>query len=106
VNSGDSELDKESIPDIDTIVSKGAGLVTGDEKTQIIRLVHYTTQEYLEQQEDWFREAKAYVTEACFTYISFDRFESGRCDSSKKHCNSSHSTAMPRSTGVLMHIEP
>jgi hypothetical protein len=41
-----SELDGDNIPDLDDIASVCAGLITVDEKSNIIRLVHYTAQEY------------------------------------------------------------
>jgi hypothetical protein len=57
-----------------------AGLVTADEESVIIRLVYYTTQEYLERwQEKWFQEIEATITSICITYVSFDVFESGCC---------------------------
>ena len=43
------ELDEDNIPDVEDIVSVCAGLVTVDEESNIIRLVHYTTQEYFER---------------------------------------------------------
>ncbi|KAK3167680.1 hypothetical protein OEA41_010807 [Lepraria neglecta] len=42
------ELD-ETVPDEDIVISVCAGLVTIDQETDDIRLVHYTTQEYLER---------------------------------------------------------
>jgi hypothetical protein len=49
VEKGESELDEENLPEIEDMVSVCAGLVTVDEKSEIIRLVHYTTQEYFER---------------------------------------------------------
>jgi len=49
VNIGDPELDKENIREIEDMASVCAGLVTIDEESKIIRLVHYTTQEYFER---------------------------------------------------------
>ena len=46
---GESELDEENLPEIEDMVSVCAGLVTVDEESEIIRLVHYTTQEYFER---------------------------------------------------------
>ena len=51
----EAELDEENISSIEDMVSACAGLVTVDEESRIIRLVHYTTQEYFERtQERWF----------------------------------------------------
>lgn len=80
VEPSDSELGEDNLPQIEDMVSVCAGLVTIDEKSGIIRLVHYTTQEYFERtQKDWFPNAKADIARSCVTYMSFDMFESGFC---------------------------
>ncbi|KAH6705255.1 ankyrin repeat-containing domain protein [Leptodontidium sp. MPI-SDFR-AT-0119] len=46
----------------------------------IIRLVHYTTQEYFERtQRQWFPDAQINITTICVSYLSFNEFESGIC---------------------------
>jgi hypothetical protein len=40
----------QDLPFLETIVAVCAGLVTVDEKTNVIRLVHFTTQEYINHQ--------------------------------------------------------
>ncbi|KAL6401227.1 hypothetical protein AUP68_16956 [Ilyonectria robusta] len=73
-------LDTDFIPQTKVILSLCAGLVTIDEKSNIIRLVHYTTQEYFERtQKRWFPEAETDITRICITYLSFSTFESGFC---------------------------
>jgi hypothetical protein len=49
VEVGESELNEDNLPQIEDIVSVCAGLVTVDEESCIIRLVHYTAQEYFKQ---------------------------------------------------------
>jgi hypothetical protein len=49
VEVGTPNLDEENLPDIGDIVSTCAGLVTVDEESNIIRIVHYTTQEYFKR---------------------------------------------------------
>ena len=57
------------------MISVCAGLVTIDEESSIIRLVHYTTQEYFERtQSNWFPNAQTDITTICVTYLSFDEF--------------------------------
>ena len=46
------KLDEENLPEIEDMVSVCAGLVTIDEESNIIRLVHYTTQEYFERTQE------------------------------------------------------
>jgi hypothetical protein len=49
VEIGDQELDKDNLPQLDDMTSVCAGLVTIDEESNTIRLVHYTIQEYFER---------------------------------------------------------
>ncbi|KAK2753386.1 hypothetical protein FQN55_003515 [Onygenales sp. PD_40] len=75
VEIGEVELDEENVSEIEDILSACGGLVTVDEETGIIRLVHYTTQEYFEQtQSHWFPDAETNITKACMAYLSFKAF--------------------------------
>ena len=80
VEVGQADLDKENLPEIEDMVSVCAGLVTIDGESNIIRLVHYTTQEYFERtQKVWFPNAESEITTICVTYLSFSVFRSGYC---------------------------
>jgi ankyrin repeat protein len=80
IKVGQAEFDEGNKPDIEDIVSVCAGLVTIDEESGIIRLVHYTTQEYFERrQKHWFPTADFDITAICVTYLSFTVFGSGSC---------------------------
>jgi len=80
VEINESELDEDNLPDIEDMVSACAGLVTIDRQSDIIRLVHYTAQEYFERTQDsWFPTAQNDLTMTCVTYLSFDAFETGFC---------------------------
>lgn len=77
VEVGESELDEENISQVADILSVCAGLVTVDEESRIIRLVHYTTQEYFQRKRQvWFRDPEADITQICVTYLLF---QSGPC---------------------------
>src|SRR5204863_6767619 len=85
VELGEEILDADNIPDVEDDVSVCAGLVTVDEESRIIRLVHYTTQEYFEQtQASWFPNAQTDIAKTCIMYLSFDTFEEGECLRRKK----------------------
>src|SRR5271170_209685 len=85
VEPGKPELNGKFIPNIEIIGSICAGLVTIDTQSDIVRLVHYTTQEYFEQtQKDWFPNAETDITITCVTYLSFHTFESGFCQTDKE----------------------
>ena len=80
VEVGEPKLDEENLPQIEDVVSVCAGLVTVDEESGIIRLVHYTTQEYFKRtRERWFPNAETDITKVCVTYLSFHAFASGFC---------------------------
>jgi hypothetical protein len=80
IETGEPELDEDNLPEAEDMVSVCAGLVTVDEESHIIRLVHYTTQEYFERtQKQWFPNAEAEIAASCVTYLSFSVFESGLC---------------------------
>ncbi|KAH0536092.1 hypothetical protein FGG08_006997, partial [Glutinoglossum americanum] len=82
VEIGTSRFDEENLPELEDIVSACAGLVTVDEESDIIRLVHYTTQKYFEWTwTSWFPGAQIDITNVCVTYLSFDTFETGFCQS-------------------------
>jgi hypothetical protein len=78
-------LNEKRKPYIEDMVSVCYVLVTVDEESNIIRLVHYTTQEYFERtQKYWFPNAEADITTACITYLSFSVFESGFCQTDEE----------------------
>lgn len=75
VEKGDSNLDKDGIPEEDIMVSACAGLVTVDQESNTIRLVHYTAQEYFEHARmTRFPYAQVTIAATCLTYLSFDAF--------------------------------
>ncbi|RFU75866.1 ankyrin repeat [Trichoderma arundinaceum] len=85
VEVGEPELDKENLPSIQDMVSACAGLVTVDDESRIIRLVHYTTQEYFNQTRNhWFPDAEANVTDICITYLLFSTFKNGPCQTDEE----------------------
>ncbi|EWZ78700.1 hypothetical protein QL093DRAFT_2594685 [Fusarium oxysporum] len=80
VEVGTTELDEEALPEIEDIVVACVGLVTNDKQSDIIRLVHYTTQQYFDKNRGkWFPNAEAGITTTCATYLLFNIFESGFC---------------------------
>ena len=84
VEIGTSELDEDNLPEIEDMVSVCAGLVTVDKGSDIIRLIHYTAQEYFQRTwTSWFPSAERDIGMACVTYISFNTFETGYCPKDK-----------------------
>ncbi|KAL7972114.1 hypothetical protein HDV63DRAFT_402762 [Trichoderma sp. SZMC 28014] len=84
-NNIPEEFDDDCIPEIDLIVSSCHGLVTVDEESDVIRLVHYTTQEYFDRmREQWFPEAETKITNVCALYVTMNNFYHTRPDSNMK----------------------
>jgi len=74
------KLDEDYLPGVRILRSVCAGLVTVDEESDIVRLVHYTTQEYFERTwTSWFPDTQRYIATTCVTYLTFDAFAAGFC---------------------------
>ena len=68
-----SELDEDNLLQPESLVDVCAGLVIIDSTSQVIRLVHYTTQEYFSNRRlNFFAEAEVDISRACLTYLSYD----------------------------------
>lgn len=75
IEPGDADLDEDNIPELEDILAACAGLVTVVEESNVIRLVHYTTQEYFDRTwPDWFPSAEEDMAMTCVTYLLFDKF--------------------------------
>ena len=77
IEPGTCRLDKTNLCPVKDMVSSCAGLVTVD--SNIIRLVHYTAQEYFQRRglksiEDMQRDI---IATSCLTYLSYDVFAEG-----------------------------
>lgn len=69
------EFDKEDLSDINEIVGFCAGLVIVDDERQIIRLVHYTTQDYFRRNgERLLGFAHQDIAISCLTYLLYEKF--------------------------------
>ncbi|KAF1936583.1 hypothetical protein EJ02DRAFT_413782, partial [Clathrospora elynae] len=85
VEPEEAELDLENIPNIEDLVSVCAGLVVVDPESAIIRLVHYTTQEYFEKISNaWNPIGDLHIATTCLTYLSFSAFQGGSCSTDEE----------------------
>lgn len=85
VEINESDFDEDNIPDIIDMVSVCAGLVTIDEQSNIIRLVHYTTQEFFQRNHStWFPKANYDIGSICVAYLSYDTFKTGHCQTTEE----------------------
>jgi Ankyrin repeats (3 copies) len=79
-----SNLDMTNLCPVKEIVSSCAGLVTIDQDSDIVQLVHYTTQEYFQRRRSqslWQDVPRDIIAKSCLTYLSFDVFAEGYCRS-------------------------
>ncbi|KAI0121191.1 nucleoside phosphorylase, partial [Xylariales sp. AK1849] len=78
VDVDELQLDEDNLPQIEDVVSVCAGLATVDEESSVVRLVHYTTQDYFARtQSKWFPDAQLSITTICTTYLSYQNFANG-----------------------------
>ncbi|CAI7653171.1 unnamed protein product [Penicillium crustosum] len=79
IEENTSAFDEDAIPNLGLIVSTCTGLVVVDRESDVVRLVHHTTQEYFQRTwKRWFPNAQIEITKACVTYLSFEAFKTGR----------------------------
>lgn len=75
VEPDDSFLDEEALPDRDSLLSVCCGLIITSGDNDVVRFVHYTTQEYFERaRHPQLSAAQGYLAHVCITYLSFSAF--------------------------------
>ena len=77
IREGDNSLDTDALPIADSLISTCCGLVVVEDESQIVRLVHYTAEEYFTRKAERYRNPEAHAFFACnlITYLSFTQFE-------------------------------
>ena len=70
---GEDNFDEANMPDEEDLPSVCAGLICIEEGSKIVRLAHYTAQDYLETIRDQsFVDARRLVAATCLTYLSYE----------------------------------
>lgn len=83
VEPGDTEFDPDNWYPVDLILDVCAGLVIVDKETDIVRFVHYTTQEYFDRKKaengetDSQQMATVYLAYLCFDQFKQEKPEPG-----------------------------
>jgi ankyrin repeat protein len=86
VEPGDKEIDEDNILETEQLVTICAGLVTIDEQSDSVRFIHYTTQEYLQRnQQTWLPHAKIEISRSCAAYLSIDDLAVSPCSSEEAY---------------------
>jgi ankyrin repeat protein len=76
----DVSISEESLTPQSIIVNACAGLIKIDKKSNIINLVHKTTQEYFDRRgTDYFPRAQWDIATTCLKYLSLEVFSDGYC---------------------------
>lgn len=76
VREGDYDIDDEALTAPNHLLSICAGLLTIDEEDGVIRLVHYTAQEFFKKHErTYFPDTQEALTSICLTYLSLGVFD-------------------------------
>ena len=110
VEPGDTAMDEANFVIQETLTSACAGLVVVDHKSQIVRLAHYTVQEYFDSQKDvMFLDGQKLLATTFLTYLSFDVFSNWRLEkagSSRWYSQPPSSLAAPDESQTYSHCYP
>jgi len=85
VEIGSTDFDPENIPSIATLLHFCQGLITVDEESSTVRLIHYTVQEYLYSEVGLFSEPHLMLAETCLTYLNSKQVKNLRPNSFADH---------------------
>lgn len=80
IEVGEPEIDEDNILETEQLLTLCAGLVTIDEKSDSVRFIHYTTQEYLQRNRGtWLPCAEIETARICTAYLSLEDLSAGPC---------------------------
>ena len=71
VEIGSAQLDPENIPALRILLSSCLGLLTVEESSSTVRLVHFTLQKHLSNDPTLFHSSHSTIAEICLTYLNF-----------------------------------
>lgn len=78
---GEASLDRGRIVPIKQLLECCQGLVVVDAASKVVRLAHYTTQQYFDKNKaEYFPNAHIQLTSTCLAYLQFRAFAKGPCD--------------------------
>jgi len=76
VELGSTDFDISNIPSMSTLVTCCQKLITVDKEASIVRLIHFTLQEYFSVHPDIFSGLHSTMAEICLTYLSTHQVKS------------------------------
>ena len=89
VDIGDVNLIKKKMPKEKIMTRVCMGLVVVDRDTSLLRLVHFSMQEYLQKHSEraelgFISQEKGMIVKTCLTILLFNEFGNGACKSDAK----------------------
>ena len=82
IEPGMGRIDDADLPQEEILTSVCAGLVVIDRESQVVRLCHYSTEEYLKRvRQEKFPNASTDIARTCLTYLLFDEYRKGALSS-------------------------
>jgi hypothetical protein len=76
-----SKLDPQDLSDEEKLIDSCVGLVVLDDNTKVVRLAHFTAQDYLNRKKIISQDSDTTLAIACTTYLSLDEFKKSDCRS-------------------------
>ncbi|KAL8980010.1 MAG: hypothetical protein Q9205_004795 [Flavoplaca limonia] len=78
------DFNEEALPSIGSILDVCVGLLIHDETSGLVRLVHYTAQDYFDAHAgSRFDKSHTYIARECVTYLSYECFQNPKESSSE-----------------------
>ncbi|KAL8664144.1 MAG: hypothetical protein Q9202_003328 [Teloschistes flavicans] len=72
IEPGEECFDPDGCPSVGLVLDICAGLLILDEQSEVVRLVHYTLQDYFNAPaETRYRDGHRFIARACMTYLNF-----------------------------------
>ena len=73
IELGSPDFNADAVPSMSTLVSCCQGLITVDEESSAVRLIHFTLQEYISTTPDIFSTPHSTMAEICLTYLNSEQ---------------------------------
>jgi len=70
VEIGSPNLNSDNVPSISTLLACCQGLVVVEKEGSVVRLIHFTLQEYLRAHPELFGAAHSTMAETCLSYLN------------------------------------
>ncbi|KAL8758457.1 MAG: hypothetical protein Q9199_001475 [Rusavskia elegans] len=105
IEPGDLDFDVDAIPRIGLILDVCAGLLIYDEENEIVRLVHYTAQDYFDAlASSKFDEAHVLIASDCVVYLDYGCFQNPQASINNKKSKTSNAKPKNQDEQYSFHL--